>query len=269
VNPTIPVDWFQLTYAAIFIAILLGISLLESLKLEKPVLVGAFRACVQLIFVGYLIQYIFDLKNWFLVLIIILVMVFAASQTLIKRLKNPVRGTYIYALIAVSAASILSLTVISGLIIRQEPWYDPRYLIPLSGMIIANGMNGATLAGERYGSEISLRLPEIEMLLSLGQTAREASKRARQQALNTALLPSINNMMVMGIVHLPGMMTGQIIAGENPVTAVKYQIIVILAIAAAVSVSSWIFINLLDKRYFNKHHQLRYELLLNKRAQKP
>jgi len=263
-NDIIDIPWLQLSFGSIFIIIIIGVSLYESLKLEKTILIGAFRAFIQLILVGFLIKTIFDYKQWYFVLPILLIMLFVASQTLIKRLKNPVRGMYLSALIAVSLASLFSLVLIFKLIVQINTWYDPQYLIPLSGMVIANGMNGAALAGERYRSEIEMRLPEMEMLLSLGYDSKRASLKSRQQALAAALIPSLNSMMVMGIVHLPGMMTGQIVAGSNPVTAVKYQIVIVFSLAATVALTSWIFLSLLDKKFFTPHHQIRYELISNK-----
>lgn len=260
-NNAIDIPWFQLGLCSVFVVMLIGISLYESLRLEKTILTGSFRATIQLILVGFLIKIIFDYRQWYVVIPILFVMIFVASQTLIKWLKNPVKGMYRYALISVSLASTFSLFFIFSLVVRIPVWYDPQYLIPVAGMIIANGMNGAALAGERYRSEIENRLPEIEMLLSLGYDSRMASQKPRQQALNAALIPTLNSMMVMGIVHLPGMMTGQIIAGSIPVTAVKYQIVIILSIAATVAIASWVFLSLLGRKFFSPHHQIRYELI--------
>ncbi len=258
------ISWFQLSLVSIFIIILIGISLKEQLQIEKTILLGAFRSSTQLILTGYIIHFIFELNQWYIVLLILLIMVLVASQTLIKRMRNPIRGSYSYALIAVSIASVLSLIIITQIIIHVSPWYSPRYLIPLAGMVIANGMNGATLAGERYRSELQLRLEEMEMLLSLGYDIKKASHKARKQALIASLLPSINNMMVMGIVHLPGMMTGQIISGSSPLTAVKYQIVIVLSLAATNAMTSWVFLNLMDKKYFTPEHQIRYTLVNGK-----
>ncbi|GJQ50405.1 MAG: iron export ABC transporter permease subunit FetB [Candidatus Kuenenia stuttgartiensis] len=260
-NNAIDIPWSQLSFCSVFVILLIGISLYESLRLEKTILIGSFRAVIQLILVGFFIKLIFDYKQWYVVMPILLVMIFVASQTVIKWLKNPVKGMYCCALISVSLASAFSLLFIFLLVVRIPVWYDPQYLIPVAGMIIANGMNGAALAGERYKSELEIRVPEIEMLLSLGYESKMASRKSRQQALSASLIPSLNSMMVMGIVHLPGMMTGQIIAGSSPVTAVKYQIIIILSIAATVALTSWVFVLLLDKKFFTPYHQIRYELV--------
>ncbi len=257
----INVSWLQLSFGILFVVILLGISLYESLKLEKTIVIGAIRTTVQLIFVGFILKAVFTLDKWYVILLILIIMTLIASQTLIKRIKSPVKGSYIFALIAVSIASALSLFLLTGLIIQVDPWYDPQYLIPLAGMIIANGMNGAALAGERYRSELHSRLPEIEMLLSLGFDYKSASQKARQRSLSAALIPSLNNMMIMGIVSLPGMMSGQILAGNSPVTAVKYQILIIISLAATVLMTSWILITLLNKKFFTPHHQIRYDLI--------
>ncbi len=255
------ISWLQLLLGFIFIIIPLFFSLYESLNLEKTILIGVFRASGQLIFVGFLLNIIFDLNKWYLIVLIIFVMLIIASQALFIRIKTGINKTYYYSLIAVSTASILSIFVLSNIIINIDPWYNPQYIIPLSGMIIANGMNGATLAGERYKNELVLRLPEIEMLLSLGYSSKESSKRARQKALTSALLPSINNMMVMGIVSLPGMMTGQILSGINPIIAIKYQILIVLALLATNITASWLLLSFLSTKLFTVHHQVRYDII--------
>lgn len=257
----IDISYFQLILTSFFILIMLFISFYEKLKLEKSIISGTLRSSLQLLIMGYLISGIFTIQSPYLILLILIVMGLFASQTLISRIEDKAKSIYPYAFIAVSISSILTLFFISAFVIGQNPWYDARYMIPLAGMIIANGMNGASLAGERYRSELKLRINEIEMLLSLGYDSKKAASGARIKAIQSGMLPSLNNMMAMGIVHLPGMMTGQIMAGSNPVTAVKYQIIIVLALGGTVALCSWIFILLLQKRYFTSYQQLRYELI--------
>lgn len=255
------ISWYKLALGSIFALILLGISFYESIKMEKVILIAVFRCTVQLIFLGYLLHFIFNLNKWYYVVLILIVMLLTASHTLIQRVTKSIKGTYIYAFFAVTVASVVSLFIMNQLIIGVSPWYAPQYLIPLAGMIIANGMNGAALAGERYRSELKLRLNEIEMYLSLGYDYKKASQKSRQKALSAGLIPTLNNMTVMGIVFLPGMMTGQIIAGSDPITAVKYQLLVVLALASSVVITSWILLSLLNKKFFTPHHQIQYHLI--------
>jgi putative ABC transport system permease protein len=122
-------------------------------------------------------------------------------------------------------------------------------------------MNGATLAVERIDSEIDLRKPEIEAFLALGATAKQAAASCIRAAMKAAMIPTINSMMVVGIVSLPGMMTGQILSGTSPFIAVKYQIIIMYLIAFSVAVSAYILTKLRFRRYFTADHQLREEII--------
>jgi putative ABC transport system permease protein len=142
-----------------------------------------------------------------------------------------------------------------------QPWYQPQYVIPIAGMIIGNSMNGASLAINRLVAEIRLRRTEIEAALSLGATARQAVNQAFKEAVKSAMIPTINAMMIVGIVQLPGMMTGQIIAGTRPEQAVRYQVVVVYMLTAAVTVTCICAAILTYRQYFTKSHQLKNELL--------
>jgi putative ABC transport system permease protein len=142
------------------------------------------------------------------------------------------------------------------IVIGLSPWYDPRYLIPLAGMIIGNSMTGASLAAERLASEMKERRDEIETALCLGATARTASREIVQGAFRAALIPSINSMAAMGIVFLPGLMTGQILSGTEPILAVKYQIAIMCIISGAVAITSLLIISQGSRVYFSPAEQL-------------
>ena len=149
--------------------------------------------------------------------------------------------------------------VFCGLVVRYSPWYDPRYLIPLAGMIIGNSMNGASLAAERLAAEIRERREEVETAICLGATARQASTTAVRLAFSAALMPTMNTMAAMGIVSIPGMMTGQILSGTEPIIAVRYQIAIMCAITGAVAITSYLIVLLGYRHYFTAAHQLREE----------
>ena len=142
------------------------------------------------------------------------------------------------------------------LVIGYSPWYNPRYLIPLAGMIIGNAMNGASLAAERLSSEMYDRREEIEAAICLGATARQAAEPAVRTAYTASLIPTMNTMAATGIVALPGMMTGQILSGTEPVIAVRYQIAIICAITA-VAITSLLILLQGYRHYFNEAHQLK------------
>jgi putative ABC transport system permease protein len=143
-------------------------------------------------------------------------------------------------------------------ILEIDPWYSPQYLFPLLGMVLGNTINGISLGLDRFMDSLSVRRKEVETLLSLGATSWEAVNELVRDALRTSLIPTINSMLVMGIVSLPGMMTGQILAGISPGEAVRYQIIVVFIIAAAAALSSTVVIILAFKALFSSNHQLLY-----------
>jgi putative ABC transport system permease protein len=150
----------------------------------------------------------------------------------------------------------LTLAYVDAVVIRAHPWYDPQYLIPLFGMIIGNAMNGAALAAERLASEMEARRAEIEAWLALGATPARASREAVRRALVAALIPAVNGLMVVGLVVLPGMMTGQILAGTSPLLAVRYQIVVAFMLAGAVAMTSVIVVLWYRRTFFTAAEQL-------------
>ncbi|MCD5405754.1 MAG: ABC transporter permease, partial [Desulfotomaculum sp.] len=149
-----------------------------------------------------------------------------------------------------------------GLVINPEPWYSARVVIPIIGMILGNVMNGIALSLDKLYSEVSARFEEVETLLAFGATPWEAVRDIVREAIRTGMTPTINSLMVVGIVSLPGMMTGQILAGVDPQQAVRYQIIVALMIASTVAVGCLILVGLSYKKLFTKEGYLAKEVLL-------
>uniref|UniRef100_UPI0031593ACC ABC transporter permease n=1 Tax=Caloramator sp. Dgby_cultured_2 TaxID=3029174 RepID=UPI0031593ACC len=152
--------------------------------------------------------------------------------------------------------SLLSLLYFLFIIIRISPWYDPRYFIPIAGMLIGNSMTGVALGVNRLVDDIKKRKDEIEMALMLGATPKMAVKEIIDNTFDSAILPTINSMVGMGIVFLPGMMTGQILSGTSPLTAIKYQIAIMLGILGCVAITVIMFLQLGYKTYFNEEAQL-------------
>ncbi|MEP7039752.1 MAG: iron export ABC transporter permease subunit FetB [Acidobacteriota bacterium] len=237
-TPVNDVSWFDLSLALGLILIALGISRWQKLGLVKDFIIGAIRTIVQLVLVGYVLVYIFAVDRWYITLAVLMLMLIVAVYAAIGRQKksNPqlkwITGS------AMLLGSGLTLVYVTTLVVTVQPWHNPRYLIPLFGMIVGSAMNGAALAIERLNSEMEIRGGEIEAYLALSANYVQASAQPVRQALRASLIPTVNGLMVVGIVTLPGMMTGQILAGSSPLTAVRYQIVVVFMQAAAVAITT-------------------------------
>jgi putative ABC transport system permease protein len=253
---TIQLAWTDLVLCAALVLVAAGISAWQRVGLARGFLWGAARAVVQLVAVGYLLTYVFATSRWYLVLAVLLVMLLAATKTVADRHPGNRRGIALISGTAMLVGAGLTLAYVGAVVVHVSPWYDPRYLIPLFGMIIGNSMNGAALAAERLASEMELRRAEVEAYLALGASPAQASAEPVRRALTAALIPAVNGLMVVGLVSLPGMMTGQILAGASPLLAVRYQIVVAFMLAGAVAVTSAIVVLWYRRSFFTPAEQL-------------
>ena len=241
-----------------------GISLFLSWKyklgLSKSLIIGVVRGTIQLVAVGYILLLAFRQSDPWVLAALILFMVGAASESALKRLGGlqnaKSRRKYRWILFtAIFLGAGLTVSYLEFVVIRPTPLWEGRYLVPLAGMIVANAMNSAALGVERFRSELELRSGEIETLLALGATQQQAVLKTVQVSASAAMLPAINMLMVLGIVALPGMMSGQILAGESPLTAVRYQLLICFSIAATAAIVTWVSIQMTQKLYFTKNDQ--------------
>jgi putative ABC transport system permease protein len=244
-------------FALILVAAALG-RLLRSGQ-ERDLIWSALRMVVQLLVVGYLLHLVFALDRPGPVLLLLVLMAGFAVQTVAARVRHRMPRFYTIVGTAIFFGCGATTFLFCSLLIGLTPWYDPRYLIPLAGMVIGNSMTGASLAAERLAGEMAERRPEIETALCLGAPVRLAAETAVQGALRAALIPAINSMAAMGIVFLPGMMTGQILSGTEPILAVRYQIAVMCVITGSVTITSFIILVLGARSYFTPAQQLREE----------
>lgn len=223
---------------------------------EREILWSSARMVAQLLAVGYVLHLVFTVRNPLPVLLILLVMGGFAIQVLAGRVKAKMPGFYrvVGTSFLLGCGSVTFFFVLA--VVGPHPWYDPRYLVPLAGMIIGNSMNGAALAAERLSAEMRERREEIEAALCLGAASRQASREAVRSAFRAALIPTVNTMAAMGLVSLPGMMTGQILSGTAPVVAVKYQIAIMCAITGSVALTAFLILLQGSRRYFTSAHQL-------------
>ena len=249
--------WTDLALAFALVLVAMAISAWQRLGLVRGFAIGAVRAVVQLVAVGYVLAFLIAAQRWYLVLLALFVMLLAATLTATDRQKRGRAALFAISGLAMLGGAGITLVYVDAVVLRLHPWYDPQYLIPLFGMIIGNAMNGAALAAERLNGEMELRRGEVEAYLALGASPARASAEAVRRALVAACMPTVNMLMVVGLVSLPGMMTGQIIGGASPLTAVRYQIVVVFMLAGAVTMTSVAVALLYRRRFFTPAEQLR------------
>ena len=253
----IRLDILDLALALGMMAIAIGLSAWERLGLEWSLAIAAGRTVLQLLVVGYILEFIFALNNPWAVLAVLLVMLTIAAIVARNRIskKYPALLPLVWGSILVSTS--LTLCYTNLLVIQPASWYEPQYLIPLAGIVLGNAMNGAAIAGERLVSTFNASKLEIETHLSLGATPEQAVAQYRKDAIKAGLIPTINQMMVVGIVTLPGIITGQLLSGVNPLDASSYQILIMFMLAFANLVTTLLVTQGLCRQFFNQAAQLK------------
>jgi putative ABC transport system permease protein len=248
---------WQLVAAYLFILLLMFMVRLRGIPREKEIVIATFRMTLQLVLTGYILVYLFDNPHPLLTIITAGLMLTFAINNIMKRVKTPL-SQKIKKVIALSmgAGTLASLLYFLFIVIAISPWYEPRYFIPIAGMIIGNSMTGITLGVSRLVDGMHTQKALVEGALMLGATPKMAAKPIVDGAFDSAIIPTINSMVGMGIVFLPGMMTGQILSGVSPLTAIEYQIAIMLGIVGSVSLSVLLFVELGYKTFFNQDQQL-------------
>ncbi|MDF2961850.1 MAG: iron export transporter permease subunit FetB [Paenibacillus sp.] len=242
-----------LGFTLVFIVITVFISMWHKLALEKDILIGTVRSAVQLLLVGYVLQFVFNANHPVWLALILCIMITVAAWNASDRAKglDGIRWRIILA-IAITEVSTMGLLLVLGII---EP--TPQYIIPVSGIIIGNAMIVSGLFLNQMKRELQTSRGEIETLLSLGATMRQAVQEPLKRSVKASMIPTIDGMKTMGLVQLPGMMTGMIVAGANPVEAVRYQVLIIFTIIAAAALSGMILSMISYKLWFTEGERLR------------
>jgi putative ABC transport system permease protein len=199
---------------------------------QKRTLHALVRMLVQLLLVGYVLSYIFESDSAWTIGLLLLVMVLFSSWIALNNIEAPKKSLFKSAFVAICFSSFLVLLIISQGVLDLSPWYQAQTLVPLAGMVFANGMNSVSLSGERFFAEL---------------TRGEDYIKARNIAFKASMIPNVNALFAVGIVSLPGMMTGQILAGVSPFIAARYQIMVMCMVFASAGLASAIFL-ILNKR---------------------
>jgi putative ABC transport system permease protein len=246
-----------LAIAAAFIAIAVIVSILQRLGMVAEYLVAAARAMVQLLAAGYILKYVFEIEKWYFMILMLAVMLAIAAWTGYGRLKKQKFPGALRILIAsMGLGLVLTIVPILWFILKADPWYRGQYIVPISSMIMANTLTGVTLTMNRLVSELREKRAGIEAALALGATARQAISPVFRESVRTAMIPTINSMMVVGLVHFPGMMTGQMVAGASPVEAAKYQIMINYSLACSVALGCVFAAFFTYRRFFTRSHRL-------------
>lgn len=249
-------EFIQLTFTQVLISLLMillaiGLSILNRSRLESQLMVGAFRSFVQLWIVGYVLWWLFQSKNPWLLLLTIEFQLVMGSLTAGKRQASNSSWTLLVLYLSLHASVVLTGTCLYWIVFQINPFDYPHLLIPLMGMTIGNSANGAALSIHRLQGEIDSRRGEIEAALALGATPSQSIQPYVSNTIRNALIPTINSMMLMGIVQLPGIMSGQMIAGIVPEQAIRYQIIVVYMLVGSVMLTCHLTVLLESKRYFS------------------
>lgn len=242
--------------AACLMIITVLISSRMRLKLEKTLLIASVRTIVQLSLIGLVLAWVFAQNDLYFVLLILSFITLAAAWAARNRIKRPYVGVTrdVTIAIAISGWSIALIRLL--FIFKTDPWYTPQYAIPILGLILGNTLTGISISSDHFINALHKQQQEVQLYLSMSATPWEAVRPMAQDALRVGMMPTINSMMVVGLVSLPGMMTGQILAGADPINAVKYQIVTMFLICAASSLGSIVALTLVFRRFFNQSAQL-------------
>ena len=254
----IEISYLNLSFAYAFLILILVLSYKTKIGREKEIVIASVRMSLQLILVGYILTYVFKNPNPFFTVGLLIIMGFFAVENIKKRVKGNLSKEFkLIITLSMWLSSIACLSYFVFIVIGISPWYNPQYFIPLAGMIFGNSMNGIALGASRMVKGFEEQRLKVETALQLGATASKASRHIIRDAFDNALMPTISSMLGMGIVSLPGMMTGQILAGNSPLVATRYQIGIMLAIAGSVALGSILLTQLGYKTFFNKRGQLK------------
>ncbi|CAM9427264.1 unnamed protein product [Chrysoparadoxa australica] len=247
---------------------IMAVSVLASnaleLGLERQYVVAALRSTVQLTVLGVIMLSVFEHGSWWASLLYCMAMGLIASYEAFKRAQYTYPWMFFHTWFSLAIPSLLVLLTALKVVIPVIPWWQPSYMIPLYGMLLNNALSAVTVGIRTFAADLAERKHEVEGLLARGATRSEAQLPMLRSAMQTGLMPTINNMYMLGIVSIPGMMTGQIIGGAPPAQAARYQIIVYFMICTASSISLLLCLLFMSLSVIDRHH--RYMPCLTKAA---
>ncbi len=256
-NELINMSWMHVAVATLFI-ISAGIcSICLKLKLEKDLLIGTIRTFIQLFLLAYVLKYVFALNNPLVILLLFSLMIYFAASIISGRVKEKKVSYFLPVFASMFLSYVIINSIVMTVVIQVEPWYYPVYFIPIGGMIIGNSMNALAISINIWFDTLKKERDRIELYLSLGATPVESTLDNFKNAIKSGMIPSINALMSVGVVSIPGMMTGQILAGVDPFIAIKYQIVIMLLLVGSTTISSVFALHIVRRLSFTQTHQLK------------
>ncbi len=247
---------WQLVLALGLVLIAGGCSCYLRLGLGRDLLVGTVRSVSQLFILGYVLTLVFGHPSVWISLAMFTIMIGSAVHIIKGRVRESEVPVTFPVFISMFLSYLLISVLVTGVIVGAKPWWRPDYFIPLAGMIVGNSMTALSISLERLFADLHARRQEVEMQLCLGASSSEAGRPFARDAIKAGMIPSINSMMGVGIVFIPGMMTGQILSGTDPMVAIRYQIIVMVMLTASTALGSVLVVFLAVKRCFGVGHAL-------------
>ena len=246
----------RLPWALGLIVAAIALSSWQKLGLEGSLALAAGRTIAQLTVVGYFLGVVFAFKSPWAVLAVLVGMLVVATIVARNRISQKIPRLLPLIAGSILVSTALTLTYTNLLIVQPQPWYDPQSVIPLTGIVLGNAMNAAAIAGDRLVSTLNSSQLEIETHLSLGATPQQAVAHYRKEAIKAGLIPTINSMMVVGLVTLPGVITGQLLGGANPIQAAAFQMLILSMLAFSTLLTTILVTQGLLRQFFNQDSQL-------------
>lgn len=233
----IDIGWIELFASTSLMLVAAVVSLRLRLGVTKSIVISTIRGFLQLFAMALVLVYLFQYQSWWLVGIVLICMTVFATQIATSRVKGVVVGIWpsVYATLLVSGI-LMALITVEG-VIKPDPWFSARQLVPITGMSLGNSATAAAIAIERLFSDLDFRQGEILALTAMGATPREAAMPSLKRAIVAGITPSLASLSAAGIVQIPGTMSGQILSGADPIMAAKYQILVLMLASAATTVA--------------------------------
>jgi len=226
--------YLTLALSLVFVLIPLALSKVLQLGLEKDTIIATVRSIIQLLIVGYILQFVFDAGDWFYIIMMVMLMIGAATQNARKK-GAAIKGITWKLIITFIFIEVLTQSILIGLDIIPP---TAQYVIPISGMVVGNSMVLSILFLNRFLAEVETHEEQTELILSLGGTPKQAIHRQLIAAIKASTIPTIESQKTIGLVQLPGMMSGQIIAGADPVQAVQFQLLILFLLLTTAVLSS-------------------------------
>jgi len=259
----VTLSYWDLVLAACLIVVNGALSVAYRLGIERQLMIATLRMCVQLGAIGFVLKFIFAQTSPLWTVGLAAIMILLAGLEITARQTDRFRGWWTYGL---GTATLLFVGTIAtifgvGILIGPEPWYAPRYVLPILGMMLGNTLTGISLGLENMTATVKRERTAIEARLALGATRFEALSQVQRQALKTGMMPIVNAMAASGIVALPGMMTGQILSGVDPIEATKYQLLIMFLIAGGTALGVFLSLGGAVRLLTDERHRLRLDRL--------